>query len=323
MIESWLEERIQVDAERILQQVVPMLTAAGVPRSVFPALIAKAIPPAIEDLEALTYRDAAASASPAYVYESYLSFRAVLAYRIAHLIYRLHPGFLVTVASAHVIASAARRVTESAKVETGVDIHPAANIGRRFVIDHGNGTVIGEQVEIGNDCYLLQNVVLGGRSIGYSSKLTGSRRHPRIGSRVEIGADVKVLGPVTVGDDCCLEPGARVTSDIPPNSRVRVISTLQITVADRSPEIHGIAFILDELLLSGARLTGCLPALIDGQYNLLRLLPIHSCSDTHIRCRMPVQVSSQIVAIGIVAHDTVIGYITPISAFRRVTLSSS
>src|ERR1022692_4964686 len=186
MTESSLRSQIRDDASTILQPVTPALTAAGVSGTRFSAMAAVAASSATEDLHALAGRDAAAKASIAYVYESYLSFGAVLAYRVANVVHRLQSEFLSRSVSARLIASAAHSITERAKVETGVDIHPGAQIGRRFVVDHGYGTVIGEQVEIGDDCYCLQNVILGGRSIGYSSGLHGTRRHPRLGHRVEI-----------------------------------------------------------------------------------------------------------------------------------------
>ncbi|MEV6782719.1 serine O-acetyltransferase [Streptomyces sp. NPDC051098] len=188
----------------------------------------------LEDLYALAARDPAARSSAVYAYESYLSFRALLTYRVAHELHRLGAAMPGGLRGEHGLATAARCIAEAAKVESGVEIHPAAVIGSRMVIDHGYGTVIGEQVRIGADCYLLQNVVLGARAIRSGPSQWTGRRHPRIGSRVEIAGNVAVFGPVTIGDDCRIEAGARIAEDVPAGSRIRVVSVLQVTTARAS-----------------------------------------------------------------------------------------
>jgi len=95
---------------------------------------------------------------------------------------------------------------------TGIEIHPGATIGRRFFIDHGMGVVIGETTEIGDDVMLYHGVTLGGRS------LDKGKRHPTIGSRVQVGCGAKVLGPVVIGDDCAIGANAVVVHDAPPDS---------------------------------------------------------------------------------------------------------
>lgn len=97
---------------------------------------------------------------------------------------------------------------------TGVEIHPAAQIGRRFFIDHGLGVVIGETAVIGNDVTLYQQVTLGG-----TGKRKG-KRHPTIGDGVVIGAGAKVLGDVTIGARSQVGAGSVVTKDVPPDCTV-------------------------------------------------------------------------------------------------------
>ena len=97
---------------------------------------------------------------------------------------------------------------------TGIEIHPAARIGRRLFIDHGMGVVIGETAEIGDDCVIYHGVTLG----GVSTKQV--KRHPTIGDRVLIGAGAKLLGPITIGDDCRVGANAVVNKDAPANSLV-------------------------------------------------------------------------------------------------------
>lgn len=112
----------------------------------------------------------------------------------------------------------ARLLTEQAKVSTGIEIHPAAKIGGSFVIDHGYGVVIGETATIGNNCYILQGVTLGGTKI--TKKITG-KRHPSIGNNVEIGGFSKVLGNITVEDNVFIGPNCTITENIACNSAVK------------------------------------------------------------------------------------------------------
>ena len=103
----------------------------------------------------------------------------------------------------------ARLLSQVARAVTGVEIHPGAQIGRRFFIDHGMGVVIGETAEIGDDVMLYHGVTLGGRS------LEPVKRHPTLGDGVTIGAGAKVLGPVTLGHGAQVGANAVVTKDVP------------------------------------------------------------------------------------------------------------
>lgn len=106
----------------------------------------------------------------------------------------------------------ARMISQRSRRKTGIEIHPGAKIGRRLVIDHGMGIVIGETAEIGDDCLIYQGVTLGG-----TGKETG-KRHPTIGNNVLIGCGAKVLGPFKVGDNSRVAANAVVLSEIPPDS---------------------------------------------------------------------------------------------------------
>ncbi len=107
---------------------------------------------------------------------------------------------------------AARWISQRASKKTGVEIHPAVQIGKRFFIDHGTGVVIGETTVIGDDVTIYQGVTLGG-----TGKDTG-KRHPTIGNNVMIGAGAKVLGPLVIGDNSKIASGAVVLNNIPPDS---------------------------------------------------------------------------------------------------------
>jgi len=97
---------------------------------------------------------------------------------------------------------------------TGIEIHPAAKLGRRLVIDHGMGVVIGETAEVGDDCYFYHQVTLGVARTG------SGKRHPTVGSNVIIGAGAKVLGPITVGDNARIGSNAVVLDAVPANTTV-------------------------------------------------------------------------------------------------------
>src|SRR4030042_4530444 len=132
----------------------------------------------------------------------YQGLHALVAYRIAHMFYRMRFFFL------------ARYLSQLARFATGIEIHPGAKIGKRFFIDHGMGVVIGETAIIGDDVLLYQGVTLGGTG------LQKGKRHPTVGNNVVIGAGAKVLGDITVGDNSYIGANAGVIKDVPPNSTV-------------------------------------------------------------------------------------------------------
>ncbi len=108
----------------------------------------------------------------------------------------------------------ARWLSTLARWLTGIEIHPAASIGRRFFIDHGMGVVIGETAEIGDDCTLYHGVTLGGTT------WEKGKRHPTLGNNVVVGAGAKVLGPIVVGNGARVGSNAVVVKDVPPGATV-------------------------------------------------------------------------------------------------------
>lgn len=152
-----------------------------------------------EDVACVKERDPAAR-SAAEVYFLYPGLKAIRLHRVANRLYKKKMFF------------AARWVSQRASKKTGIEIHPAVKIGKRFFIDHGTGVVIGETAEIGDDVTIYQGVTLGG-----TGKDTG-KRHPTIGNNVMIGSGAKILGPVKIGDNSKIAAGAVVLTDIPPNS---------------------------------------------------------------------------------------------------------
>lgn len=189
-----------------------------------------------EDLTALSRQDPAAGRSWDYVASSYASYQAVQAYRLANALLdagKSEPSR----GGERPSAALARRISEDAKVCTGIEIHPAATIGRRFVLDHAAGTVIGESARLGDDCYVLQGVILGATGIAANA---AGKRHPTVGDRVQIGAFARLFGPITVGSDTRIGPHAVVVTDIPPGSHVRLVNQCQVRSPRATLEIFGV-----------------------------------------------------------------------------------
>lgn len=132
----------------------------------------------------------------------YPSFKVMLHYRLAHKLYLKKHYFL------------ARWVSQRGVRKTGIEIHPGAQIGKGFFIDHGNGVIIGETTIIGDNVTLYQGVTLGG-----TGKEQG-KRHPTIGNNVMISAGAKVLGSFTIGDNSKIGAGSVVLEEVPPGSTV-------------------------------------------------------------------------------------------------------
>ena len=132
----------------------------------------------------------------------YPGLHAVWAHHLSHWLWLHHMRFL------------ARFVSQMARVFTGIEIHPGAEIGRRLFIDHGMGTVIGETAIVGDDVTLYQGVTLGG-----TGKEKG-KRHPTVGNKVSIGSGAKLLGNITVGDNCRVGAGSVVLRNVPANSTI-------------------------------------------------------------------------------------------------------
>lgn len=192
------------------------------------------------DLVSYCRRDPASRGREHPVLESSTSFAAVFHYRIAHRFMAL--GSARGEEAAFLVSGIGKRVS-------GVEIHPGARIGARLVVDHGIGTVIGETVEIGDDCYILGGVTLG--ATGIAGNASG-KRHPTIGDRVEIGKDAIVVGNIAIGDDCFIGSNCVVTTDMPAGSRVTVTNSIQVLRAGTSGERLGgvIRIAPDRLLLS-------------------------------------------------------------------------
>ena len=162
----------------------------------------------IDDLDAYLERDPAAN-SRIMVAISYPGFHAVVWFRFAHWLWSVR------------LKTLARFVGNIGRLLTGVDIHPGAQIGRRLVIDHAIGVVIGETTEIADDVTLYHNVTLGGIAPAVESEAqVNVKRHPTLLEGAIIGSGAQVLGPVTVGQNARVGANAVVVKDVPENCTV-------------------------------------------------------------------------------------------------------
>ena len=166
----------------------------------------------METIRAYQARDPAArSAFEIWLY--YPGEKSVIRHRRAHWYWT------------HGLKFIGRGISQRTRRITGIEIHPGATVGRRLVIDHGMGVVVGETAEIGDDVLLYQGVTLGG-----TGKDQG-KRHPTIGNNVLIGSGAKVLGPFTVGDNSRIASNAVVLSEVPPDSTAVGVPARVVRVA--------------------------------------------------------------------------------------------
>lgn len=155
-----------------------------------------------EDIASVFERDPAAR-STWEVLTCYPGLHAIWIYRVAHALWGIGLRWL------------GRFVSNFGRWATGIEIHPAATLGRRVFIDHGMGVVVGETAEIGDDCTIYQGVTLGGTQL-----YRGRKRHPTLGKRVVVGAGAKILGGFTVGDDARVGSNAVVVKEVPAGATV-------------------------------------------------------------------------------------------------------
>ena len=153
------------------------------------------------DIDATQERDPAAT-SALEVVLAYPGFHARQLHRLAHFLHQRR------------LRVPARVVSHLSRTFTGIEIHPGAEIGNGFFIDHGMGVVIGETAQIGDNCHLYQGVTLGGTS----TKRT--KRHPSLGNNVVVGAGAKLIGAIDVGNNVRIGAGSVVVSNVPENATV-------------------------------------------------------------------------------------------------------
>ena len=162
------------------------------------------------DVEAMFNSDPAATNYGEVIY-CYPVMNAMTHYRLAHVLHRMEVPVIP------------RIITEQAHSRTGIDIHPGAQIGEYFAIDHGTGVVIGETTIIGNHVTIYQGVTLGAKSFKYDAQgnMLNIPRHPIIEDHVTIYSNASILGRITIGHDSVIGGNIWVTNDVPPHSRIQ------------------------------------------------------------------------------------------------------
>jgi serine O-acetyltransferase len=210
--------RVAEVVERLRQEMVPSLASRGErcedPREEAQRL-ACAFLHRIPALRALLHKDvqAAFDGDPAAgshdeVILAYPGLEAIAVQRMAHVLYGLGVPLIP------------RMMTEWAHSRTGIDIHPGAQIGEYFFIDHGTGVVIGETARIGNHVKLYQGVGLVARSLAAGQRLRGRRRHPSLEDHVTLYASATIVGDITIGRGSTIGANVFVTESVPPDSVV-------------------------------------------------------------------------------------------------------
>ena len=166
------------------------------------------------DVQALYDGDPAAKSKKEIII-CYPGLKAIITYRIAHILYDMNIPILP------------RAITEYAHSKTGIDIHPGAKIGTHFCIDHGTGVVIGETTVIGNNVKIYQGVTLGAKSIPNAEMLRNVRRHPTIKDNVIIYSGASILGGETViGENCVIGSNVFITNSVEANTTVKPTKTI-------------------------------------------------------------------------------------------------
>ncbi len=161
-----------------------------------------------EEIDSIIRRDPAAQSRIGVVI-LYPSFHVLIFYKIANFLWKIKLKFF------------SRFLMQLARVFTGIEIHPAAKIGKRLFMDHGFGIVIGETAEIGEDVTIYQGVTLGGIMPSVESDTQrNQKRHPTIGNNVIIGSGAQILGPIKVGDFSRVGANSVVTKNVPDNVTV-------------------------------------------------------------------------------------------------------
>ncbi|MGJ5240482.1 serine O-acetyltransferase [Bradyrhizobium oligotrophicum] len=213
-------EQLRSAIEDIVSDVREKMSSVLATDDMLMSWVSEATPQIQEDLTRYISIDPAAHGSYELVHQACVAFRAVAAYRIARAIWQDQN---LGDESARILP---RYVSERAKVRSGVEIHPGASIGRRFVVDHGFNTVVGETCEIGDDVTILNNVVLGALAISHSEQ---KKRHPTLGHGVKVAGNVKIFGPVVIGDNVVVNAGVIVVGrNIAADTRLSLVAMIQV-----------------------------------------------------------------------------------------------
>ena len=173
----------------------------------------------LKQIDSIIERDPAAGGRFGVVF-LYPSFHVMFFYKIGNIFWRYNLKFF------------ARMIMYFARIFTGIEIHPAAKIGKNFFMDHGLGIVIGETAEIGDNVTIYQDVTLGGIMPSIESDLQrNQKRHPTIGNNVIIGSGAQILGAIKIGDNARIGANSVVSKDVPPNVTVAGVPAREFVIS--------------------------------------------------------------------------------------------
>lgn len=221
------EKELQLQLIEILNNVLPNETSVIVAGNFFDS-IEEIYDKLEKDLEDILNFDPAAN-SKTEVIAAYPGFFAVVIYRLSHQLWQYDVPVIP------------RLISEYSHSKTGIDIHPGAEIGERFIIDHGTGVVIGETTVIGNNVKIYQGVTLGALSVNKDK--AEKKRHPTIGDNVVIYANATILGGNTcIGNDAVIGGNVWITGSVPPRSLVYHKS--EIIIKNKAPFPEPINFVI-------------------------------------------------------------------------------
>ncbi|WP_163831941.1 serine O-acetyltransferase [Spartinivicinus ruber] len=252
----------------------------------------------VEDLAWFALHDPAADKKVARIL-CYSSFTAVLHYRLAHACW------LLGECNGEFAKQLALEITSFAKSVSGAEIHPAADIGKRFVLDHGVNTVIGETTVIGDECYILGDVTIG--AYGISNNPCG-KRHPSLGDNVQVGAGARLLGPISIGDNSFIAPFSVVTESIPANSRISIVNQLQVTSYSnkiRRLRVSGLTVTENNIVLFGNRFIKPDLKLLDANFQVVAdLYPVVvEKTSIFIKVKVTIPVISEVETVHLKIED--------------------
>ena len=188
-----------------------------------------------EEIDTIIERDPAAESRLGVIF-LYPSFHVMVFYKIANTFWRYNLRFL------------ARFIMQFARMFTGIEIHPAAKIGRNFFMDHGLGIVIGETAEIGEYVTIYQGVTLGGVMPSIESEAQrNQKRHPTIGNNVIIGSGAQILGPIKVGDNARIGANSVVSKDVLSNVTVAGVPAREFSKSKKIEKFKAYAVLSNEI----------------------------------------------------------------------------
>lgn len=282
----------------------------------------------LEDLDRFAKSDPAAKEDVKYVFMTYRGFRAMLYYRVAHSVLNWYVYQEATKEVQQYLQVIARRISEEGKVETGIDIHPAARIGPGCVIDHGIGTkifgdnlydgqtvVVGETVIIGRNCTILNDIVIGSGDVNQGQQK--GRRQPKIGNDVTICAGARLYGKIEIGNNVFIGAKCIICHDIPSDTKVTLNNQYQMQKKykdyEGNIECDGLIKEDDDIYILGGREIGRLDLrIIDENYEEIKECEIEVMSRTNNLLRFKIRKMQDInrkeVMLKLILKNSLKGY---------------